>query len=65
VHAPLLVIHGDRDEVVPFSQGRAVFAAGNQPKTFWRVSGARHNDLLDVAGDEYILHLRDFYRSLP
>ncbi|MGI9070076.1 MAG: alpha/beta hydrolase family protein [Bryobacteraceae bacterium] len=25
VHAPLMVIHGDADEIVPFSQGKAVF----------------------------------------
>jgi uncharacterized protein len=64
VHAPLMVIHGDADEIVPFSQGRAVFDAANQPKQFWAVSGAHHNDLLDVAGSEYAANLRAFYRLL-
>jgi hypothetical protein len=65
VHAPLLIMHGDADEVVPFSQGQAVFAAANPPKYFWRVPGAHHNDLLYLAGQEYIPRLRDFYNSLP
>jgi fermentation-respiration switch protein FrsA (DUF1100 family) len=64
VHAPLMVIHGNADEIVPFSQGRAVFDAANEPKLFWPVSGAHHNDLLEVAGAEYVAHLRDFYKQL-
>ena len=64
VHTPLLVMHGDADEIVPFSQGEAVFAAANAPKEFWRIPGARHNDLLHVAGDQYVPRLRAFYDSL-
>jgi hypothetical protein len=64
VHAPLMVIHGDADEIVPFSQGRVVFDAGNKPKQFWTVPGAHHNDLLDIAGSEYAAHLRAFYHLL-
>lgn len=64
IHVPLLILHGDADEVVPFSQGRAVFERANEPKTFWTVSRARHNDLLYVAGGEYVPRLRAFYASL-
>ncbi len=64
VHAPLLVMHGDADEIVPFSQGQAVFAAANTPKEFWRIPGAHHNDLLPVAGNQYIPRLRAFHNSL-
>lgn len=64
VHVPVLVIHGEADEIVPFSQGRAVFLAANEPKQFWAVPAARHNDLLDIAGPAYVTHLRAFYRSL-
>jgi fermentation-respiration switch protein FrsA (DUF1100 family) len=64
IHFPLLVIHGDADEIVPFSQGWAVFERANEPKTFWSVAGARHNDLLYVAGAEYVPRLRAFYASL-
>lgn len=64
VQAPLLVIHGEADEIVPFSQGEAVFAAANEPKSFWRIPAAHHNDLLYVAGEQYVPRLRDFYDSL-
>lgn len=64
VRAPLLVVHGDADEIVPFSQGEAVFAAANPPKDFWRIPAAHHNDLLSVAGEQYVPRLRAFYASL-
>jgi fermentation-respiration switch protein FrsA (DUF1100 family) len=64
VHTPVLIMHGDADEIVPFSQGQAVFAAANPPKDFWRISGAHHNDLLYVAGNQYVRRLHTFYESL-
>jgi uncharacterized protein len=64
VHVPLLVIHGDADEIVPFPQGQAVFKAANPPKELWRVPGAHHNDLLYIAGAEYVTRLRAFLQLL-
>ena len=64
VRRPVLVIHGDRDEVIPFEMGRAVFAAANEPKSFWAVHGAGHNDISDVARAEYPTRLSAFYRQL-
>lgn len=46
VTAPLLVLHGDADTLVPISQGRAVErAAGSRDKQLVVVLGARHNDV--------------------
>ena len=44
VKAPLLVLQGEMDEVVPISMGRAVFAAANEPKTLKTFPGAGHSD---------------------
>jgi len=44
---PLLVAHGDRDEIVPFDLGERLFAAAPEPKQFLRVAGAHHNDVFD------------------
>lgn len=44
IHTPLLIIHGAQDEMVPMAQGRALFEAANQPKTFRLLPGAGHND---------------------
>jgi fermentation-respiration switch protein FrsA (DUF1100 family) len=64
VRCPLLIIHGDADETVPISQARRVFAAASEPKTFWPVHRAGHNDLLYYAGDEYVSHLKCLYASV-
>ena len=45
---PLLVAHGDRDEIVPFELGERLFAAAPEPKRFVRVRGAHHNDVFDA-----------------
>ena len=57
---PLLVLHGDRDESVPFAQGKTVFDAAPQPKTFHRIVGASHNDTFIVGGEKYFGALREF-----
>lgn len=41
---PLLVLHGERDEVVPIEQGKKVFDAAPEPKKFFTITGAAHND---------------------
>ncbi|MBT9587220.1 alpha/beta hydrolase [bacterium] len=58
---PVLVMHGDQDSMIPASMGRALFAAAPQPKEFWMVKGADHNNLRVLAGPEYVERLRRFY----
>jgi uncharacterized protein len=43
---PLLVIHGDKDQVVPLAQGKELFKLANEPKTFFEVKGGTHGDSL-------------------
>jgi fermentation-respiration switch protein FrsA (DUF1100 family) len=50
--APLLVLHGDRDEIVPVAQGRALFEAAPGPKRMMVFPGLGHNDLVPYAGAE-------------
>ncbi|MEM7506218.1 MAG: alpha/beta hydrolase [Pseudomonadota bacterium] len=45
IEAPVLILHGTADEVIPISQAEKLFAAANQPKTFLRYPGGRHSDL--------------------
>ena len=42
VNAPMLMVHGTRDRVVPIRFGEKLFALANPPKEFWRVEGAVH-----------------------
>jgi hypothetical protein len=60
VHAPILVVHGTRDEVVPFRMGQQLFAAAPEPKHFYPVEGAGHNNLMEVGGERYLACLQRF-----
>lgn len=46
VKAPLLVLHGEADQLVPVAMGRAIFAAASAPKTLHTYPGAPHLDHL-------------------
>lgn len=64
VHVPVLIIHGDRDDVIDYKLGVQVFEAAHEPKQLWTVPGAGHNDLVETAGADYVERLRAFYGSL-
>lgn len=61
VSAPVLILHGEQDEVISFNFGRQLFAAANEPKYFRPVPGSGHNDIVETAGSKYREWLRDFY----
>jgi fermentation-respiration switch protein FrsA (DUF1100 family) len=64
VHAPVLIIHGTADEVIPVSHGRRLYDAANAPKQSLWVEGAHHNDLTLVAAPRYWTALADFAHAL-
>jgi hypothetical protein len=45
IDAPLLVIHGEEDRIVPAGHGRQIFAAAREPKRGVFIPHADHNDL--------------------
>jgi len=63
VTVPVFVVHGDRDELVPFEQGREVFDAAPEPKQFYVIHGAGHNDTYVVGGADYFRAVRAFCES--
>ena len=50
VRAPLLVIAGDSDRIVPLEQSRRMHDAARSPKAFVVIEGADHNDAALTAG---------------
>lgn len=45
ISAPLLIIHGKQDEVIPFEHGKALYNHYNSNKLFLEVETGKHNDL--------------------
>lgn len=44
VTAPVLVIHGEQDELIPVTMGKAIAKAAGGPAEFAAIPGAGHND---------------------
>jgi hypothetical protein len=49
ITAPILILHGQADRVVPFAQGRALYALARDPKTFRSLGPVGHEALFDPA----------------
>jgi len=52
---PLLLIHSRDDEVVPFTNGRKLFAAAAEPKTFYETRGRHTSTFQSERNREYLL----------
>lgn len=60
IKAPILIIHGRDDDVVPIAHGEALLAATRAPKMFLFVDDAGHDDLIETAGETYWSALERF-----
>lgn len=45
VRMPIMIVHGDHDQTIPFALGQALYEASPSPKRFLRMPGVDHNDL--------------------
>jgi uncharacterized protein len=64
-HAPVLVMHGDADRVIPFEAGKALFETIATPKQFVRIPNGDHNDAAPADPDTYWNAVQAFRSSLP
>lgn len=55
IEAPLFIVHGESDRVVPVDMGRSLLADAKQPKDASFFPAAGHNDLYDYGADKAIL----------
>jgi uncharacterized protein len=60
---PLLMIHGEGDTYIKVDMARAVYRRAGEPREFWLVPGAKHNQGLQVAGDEYRRRVLEFFEQ--
>ena len=60
---PKLFLHGTLDEIVPYKLGRELFSAAAEPKTFYDIEGAGHNDTFLVGGGSYFHEIHQFIKN--
>ena len=64
IDVPLLILHGDRDDIVPLEAGRKLFEAAGGDKAFYTIRDAGHNDTYLMGGQAYFDALRCFVQGL-
>jgi fermentation-respiration switch protein FrsA (DUF1100 family) len=55
-----LVIHGEDDEIDPFSMGKEIFQRATPGKKFVAVKGAGYNNLSMAGGRKYWVAIENF-----
>lgn len=60
---PLLVIHGDADEIVPIELGRGLYDRASEPKEFWSIAGADHFTPWVHLGEEFEVRICAFFAA--
>lgn len=64
-HPPVLLIHGEKDFILPCRYSEEMFAGASQPKTLLKLPNAGHNDLCVVDLPQYIAGVTGFLKALP
>lgn len=59
IEAPLLVIHSRDDEIIPFSEGLAVYEAAAEPKEMLEIQGGHNTGFMD-SEPEYLRGIERF-----
>src|SRR5262245_16772858 len=58
---PVLMIHGADDTYIKADMARALFRYARAPKELWVVPAAKHNQAIQVAGDQYRRRVLEFF----
>ncbi len=60
IMSPVMIVHGESDEIVPFYMAEQLFEAAREPKRLHPVRGAMHNNLYERGGAAYFRTLKEF-----
>lgn len=59
--APVLIIAGEGDDMIPAENGRKLFRAAREPKELWVIPVGGHGGTVASAGTEYNKRVGDFF----
>jgi dipeptidyl aminopeptidase/acylaminoacyl peptidase len=61
ISAPILIIAGEGDKLIPAENGRKLYATARDPKELWIIPGAEHGATLAAAGSAYEKRIAGFF----
>jgi dipeptidyl aminopeptidase/acylaminoacyl peptidase len=59
--APVLIIAGEGDDMIPAENGRRLYQAAQEPKELWVIPVGGHGGTVAAAGSEYNRRVGDFF----
>jgi uncharacterized protein len=59
-----LIIHGDKDNILPVKYADQMFAAAVEPKRIVKLKNSGHNDVLSADLKDYVAALTTFMKGL-
>ena len=62
IKKPTLILHGERDSIIPINQGQQIYDCINGPKQFVRIKNATHNNIM-MFEDQYFGPLKNFIQK--
>lgn len=62
LQAPVLLVHGSADEILPLTEAQRLKTVASPGTELWTIPGAGHNNLFEVAGDAYLTRLGERFR---
>jgi len=60
VTCPILIVHGDEDDVIPYEMSLELEAAAQSPVTRYSIAGAGHHNLFTHGGETLWRHIGEF-----
>jgi fermentation-respiration switch protein FrsA (DUF1100 family) len=58
---PILIVHGERDDLIPVENAHALYAAAREPKELFLIPEAAHESFYPVTGEAYAQKLAAFF----
>ncbi len=60
---PVMILHSENDQLIPFHHGQELYEIADLPKTFFKMNGAHGNSHI-VTGEEYVNAIDEFVNSV-
>jgi fermentation-respiration switch protein FrsA (DUF1100 family) len=64
IQAPALLVHGTDDTIIPFWHAQRLQSALRVPHAHFWISGAGHNNMIEIAGENYWQVIQAFLKGL-
>ena len=61
INSPILVMHGEQDQIVPFAMGKKIYEIANNPKYSYFT---KYDDHMMEFDEKLVLALKSFIKSL-